>query len=161
LNVLPLKVPALHDRRADIPHLVLFFLGRFSKRCGKQIEGVSQETMELLMRYPWPGNIRELQNVMERGVALCQERILHLGSDLLPVERSHQVSASINPIGEGEPEFVSLVEVEKRHIQSVLKATGGVIEGPKGAARILDLHPNTLRSRMKKFGVGRLDHELS
>lgn len=161
LNVLPLKVPALRDRRADIPHLVLFFLGRFSKRCGKQIDGVSQETMELLMHYSWPGNIRELQNVMERGVALCQERILHLGSDLLPVERSHKISAAINPIGEGEPEFVSLVEVERRHIQSVLKATGGVIEGPKGAAKILDLHPNTLRSRMKKFGVARLDHELS
>lgn len=162
LNVLPLSVPPLRDRRSDIPHLVLFFLGRFSKRCGKQIEGVSHETMDLLMRYPWPGNIRELQNVMERGVALCQETVLQLGSDLLPVERYHLVAAPEGPSSsKAESEFVSLVEVEKRHILSVLKATGGVIEGPKGAAKILDLHPNTLRSRMKKFGVGRLDHELS
>jgi PAS domain S-box-containing protein len=160
LNVLPLSVPPLRERCSDIPQLVLFFLGRYSKRCGKQIDGLSRETMDLLTRYPWPGNIRELQNVMERGVALCQGSVLHLGSDLLPVERAHEPAVVTSDQADGEG-FLSLIEVEKRHILAVLKATGGVIEGPKGAAKILDLHPNTLRSRMKKFGVSRLAHEVS
>src|SRR5581483_10868128 len=72
LNVLPLRVPSMRERRTDVPALVLFFLARFSKKCGKEIQGVSQQTMDLLLQYPWPGNIRELQNVIERGVALCQ-----------------------------------------------------------------------------------------
>ena len=161
LNVLPLSVPPLRERRSDIPQLVLFFLGRYSKRCGKEIDGVSRETMDLLMSYAWPGNIRELQNVMERGVALCQGTVLHLGPDLLPIERAKATSVPDSDTNGDGAEFPTLVEVEKRHILAVLKATGGVIEGPKGAAKILELHPNTLRSRMKKFGVSRLAHEVS
>jgi formate hydrogenlyase transcriptional activator len=160
LNVLPLSVPPLRDRRSDIPQLVLFFLGRFSKKCGKQIEGVSQETMDLLLRYPWPGNIRELQNVIERGVALCQGKLLHLGADLLPAEgpaAAHAVPDATLP-GNG---LLSLEDVEKQHILVVLRQTQGVIDGPKGAARILGLHPNTLRSRMKKIGISRPQHEIS
>jgi PAS domain S-box-containing protein len=160
LNVLPLTVPPLRDRRSDIPHLVLFFLGRFSKKCGKQIEGASKETMDLLLRYPWPGNIRELQNVIERGVALCAGRVLHLGPDLLPVEGQQSSSAGPGQADNGESNLLSLEEVEKRHISSVLKQTQGIIDGPKGAAKILGLHPNTLRSRMKKIGVSR-PHEMS
>lgn len=161
LNVLPLNVPPLRERRSDIPQLVLFFLARYSKRCGKQIDGVSRETMNLLMSYPWPGNIRELQNVMERGVALCQRTVLQLGTDLLPIEGAQATSVLDSDAPGDEAEFPTLVEVEKRHILAVLKATSGVIEGPNGAAKILDLHPNTLRSRMKKFGVSRLAHEVS
>ena len=164
LNVLPLTVPPLRDRRSDIPHLVLFFLSRFSKKCGKPIEGASKETMDLLLRYPWPGNIRELQNVIERGVALCPGKVLHLGPDLLPLEGPQSSSTDTkDDIGraDGENGLTSLEEVEKRHILSVLKQTQGVIDGPKGAAKILGLHPNTLRSRMKKIKISRPSHEIS
>jgi formate hydrogenlyase transcriptional activator len=161
LNVLPLVVPPLRERRSDIPHLVLFFLARFSKKCGKQIEGASKETMELLLRYPWPGNIRELQNVIERGVALCSGTALHLGPDLLPMEGQQSSGGRPSLEDSGETNLLSLEEVEKRHIVSVLKQTQGIIDGPKGAAGILGLHPNTLRSRMKKIGVSRPPHEIS
>ncbi|MCU1297485.1 MAG: fhlA [Acidobacteriaceae bacterium] len=107
--------------------------------------------MDLLLDYPWPGNIRELQNVVERGVALCQGQVLQLGSDLLPLERSHldfQKSAygsvTKGRAAQGDFDLLSLEEVERRHIVTVLQKTGGVIDGEKGAAKILDLHPNTL-----------------
>jgi formate hydrogenlyase transcriptional activator len=167
LNVLPLTVPPLRERRSDIPALVLFFLARFSKNCGKEIQGVSQNSMELLMRYQWPGNIRELQNVIERGVALCQGQVLQLGPDLLPIERPHLESLDAVTVSKGAADIsagfglVALEEVEKRHILTVLQKTDGVIDGPKGAARILDLHPNTLRSRMKKLGITRSADESS
>ena len=166
LNVLPLTIPPLRDRRSDVPALVLFFLARFSKKCGKEIQGVSQQTMELLLRYPWPGNIRELQNVIERGVALCQGQVLQLGPDLLPLERPHVESAemTVGPIDEknnGDFGSISLEEVERRHILTILQKTDGIIDGPKGAAKILDLHPNTLRSRMKKLGITRSAREIS
>ncbi|HEX7286130.1 MAG TPA: sigma 54-interacting transcriptional regulator [Candidatus Angelobacter sp.] len=161
LNVLPLHVPALRERREDIPHLALFFLDRYCKKAGKQMEGVSQETMELLQRYSWPGNIRELQNVMERGVALAQGSILHLGPDLLPVEGASATSSTLAQRDEldkdnGTASRLPLEEIEKLHIVSILRDTKGVIEGPNGAAGILGLHPNTLRSRMKKLGISRI-----
>jgi formate hydrogenlyase transcriptional activator len=164
LNVLPLTVPPLRDRRSDIAALVLFFLGRYSKSCGKEIQGVSQHTMELLMRYPWPGNIRELQNVIERGVALSRGEVLQLGPDLLPIERPMVEAlepAAFQQAPDSAADFglVTLDEVEKRHILTVLLKTDGVIDGPKGAAKVLDLHPNTLRSRMKKLGITRSAHE--
>jgi formate hydrogenlyase transcriptional activator len=120
------------------------------------------------LRYPWPGNIRELQNVMERGVALCQGPVLQLGADLLPVERPHVESQepARNAANQGiginadlAPD--SLEEVERRHIVTVLQKVDGVIDGPRGAAKILDLHPNTLRSRMKKLGITRTAYETS
>jgi transcriptional regulator with GAF, ATPase, and Fis domain len=165
LNVLPLKVPVLRDRRSDIPALVLFFLARFSKRCGKEIQGVSQNTMDLLMRYPWPGNIRELQNVIERGVALSQGHVLQLGPDLLPLERPQvEVVGELSPSSDTKQTvtdfgLVAMEEVERQHVLTVLQKTDGVIDGPKGAAKILNLHPNTLRSRMKKLGITRSAHE--
>jgi formate hydrogenlyase transcriptional activator len=160
LNVLPLTVPPLRDRCSDIPTLVQFFLQRFAKKCGKDIRGVSQQTMSHLIRYPWPGNIRELQNVIERGVALSQSSLLHLGPDLLPIE-GPRVEAGNSADGEfiigsassGEIGLSPLKEFERRHILVALNKTGGVIHGPKGAARILALNPNTLRSRIKKLGI--------
>jgi formate hydrogenlyase transcriptional activator len=174
LNVLPLTVPSLRERRTDVPALVLFFLARFSKKCGKEIHGVSQQTMDLLLRYPWPGNIRELQNVIERGVALCQGHVLQLGPDLLPLERplppelpeedsqkSAPVAGKTDNRSNGDFSLASLEEVERRHIVTVLQKTDGVIDGQRGAAKILDLHPNTLRSRMKKLGITRMSRETS
>jgi PAS domain S-box-containing protein len=156
LNVLPITLPPLRERRTDIPLLASFFVERFSRQFGKQITGMSQETMDLLSRYSWPGNIRELQNVIERAVVLCPGTVLRLGKDLLPVTaelREEEVVASAN-LTETESSH-SLENVERVHIIQVLLETRGVIEGPRGAAKILNLHPNTLRSRMKKLGIER------
>ena len=156
LNVLPITLPPLRERRSDISLLASFFCERFSRQLGKPITGISQETMDTLSGYSWPGNIRELQNVMERAVVLCPGTILRLGKDLLPVTVTDREEAAIQQSmpAEAVPAH-SLESVERAHILQVLQDTHGVIEGPRGAARILNLHPNTLRSRMKKLGIAR------
>jgi formate hydrogenlyase transcriptional activator len=173
LNVLPLNVPALHERRGDIPQLVAFFLVRFSRKFGKKIESVTQETMDRLVAYSWPGNVRELQNVIERAFVLSRGSVLSLGPDLLPstsagskappvIDASAILSGGTDsPAGTGANGPTDLDEVEKRHILSVLNQTSWVIEGPNGAAKLLGLHPNTLRSRLKKLGIRRPAHEIS
>jgi formate hydrogenlyase transcriptional activator len=181
LSVFPVEVPPLRDRRSDIPQLVTFYLARFAKRFGKQASSVSPETMGRLVSYAWPGNIRELQNIIERAVVLCEGPILELDRDLAPVTgaagQAHEPETpppSAGPVvphgragqAAGHSELsglVTLEEVERRHILAVLERTGGVIHGPRGAARILDLHPNTLRSRMEKLGIAvtRARHDAS
>ena len=176
LNVIPLNVPPLRQRRSDIPQLVLFFLGRSCQKLGKKIEAVSKDTLEYLMRYDWPGNIRELQNIIERGVVLANRPVLTLDKDLLPVAEHKAALAGSEPIpepaaGMADSETLSgqptkevarpprpLEEVERDHIAAALEHTKGVIDGPKGAAKILELHPSTLRARMKKLGIERLRH---
>jgi formate hydrogenlyase transcriptional activator len=158
LNVLPIVLPPLRQRRSDIPLLTSFFVERCSRQLGKQIMGVAQDTMEVLSHYDWPGNIRELQNVIERAVVLSRGSILRLGRDLLPVSAEAPVDGETVATFSGQSsngESHSLELVEKRHILEVLTQTKWVIEGANGAARILDLHPNTLRSRMKKLGLDR------
>ena len=158
LNVVPLNVPPLRERTSDIPLLVAYFLSNFAKKFGRKIEGVTRETMELLIRYEWPGNIRELQNVMERAVVLTAGPLLALDEDLLP-KAERAPSGDMPPPATG---FQTLQDTERHHIEAVLAETHGVVEGPSGAARILGLHPNTLRSRMKKLGIGRqMRHEIS
>jgi PAS domain S-box-containing protein len=163
LNVLPLTLPALRQRRSDIPLLTAFFVERFARQFGKHITGISQDTVDLLSRYEWPGNIRELQNVIERAVVLTEGSVLKLGSDMLPTVAG--VSDRIAAVGVGAiteaGELFTLEEVEKRHIRSVLEKTSWTIEGDRGAAKILDLHPNTLRSRMKKLGIERSNSNLA
>ena len=155
LNVLPMTLPPLRQRRSDIPLLTHFFVDRFSRQFGKRITGVSQDTMQVLSEYSWPGNIRELQNVIERAVVLCPGTVLKLGGDLLPVTGSqYELEEEVVP-GKGASSSSSLEAIEKNHILQVLTQTRGVIEGPRGAAKILNLHPNTLRSRMKKLGIER------
>jgi PAS domain S-box-containing protein len=187
LNVLPLTVPALRERQGDVPLLVAFFVQRFAKKFAKSVKQVSEETLRRLANYPWPGNIRELQNVIERAVVLSQGNTLHLAPDFGPVpasltarsgkipsasglglreanelsqtgdpsapleERSLKESTVLSPQSKGE----SLIEVERRHIESVLAQTNWLIEGERGAARILNLSPSTLRSRMQKLGISR------
>jgi PAS domain S-box-containing protein len=161
LNVLPIVLPPLRQRRSDIPLLTTFFVERFARQFGKQITGIAQDTMDLLSRYDWPGNIRELQNVVERAVVLSRGPVLKLGADLLPAANAAMAStdevADLNPLfsHDATSDSSSLEQVERRHIQSVLQKTDWVIEGDRGAAKILDLHPNTLRSRMKKLGIER------
>jgi PAS domain S-box-containing protein len=158
LNVLPIAVPPLRERQADIPLLTTFFVERFARQFGKEITGVSQDTMDILSRYDWPGNIRELQNVIERAVVLSRTPVLRLGTDLLP---SRNVPAADEAQKFGTASLLddsvdsTLEQVEKRHIVRVLEQTSWVIEGNRGAAKVLDLHPNTLRSRMKKLGIER------
>jgi formate hydrogenlyase transcriptional activator len=161
LNVFPIELPPLRERRSDIPQLVAFCVSRFSKRLGKKIDGVSRESMEKLMNYPWPGNIRELQNVIERAVILSVDPTLRLDRDLMPVAASRK-GMETPETDAPEPwqedlkspnPLPTLDEVDRNHILAALQHAGGVVDGPKGAARILNLHPNTLRHRMGKLGI--------
>jgi formate hydrogenlyase transcriptional activator len=165
LNVVPLTVPPLRERPSDIPMLVAYFLSRFSNKFGRKIDGVTRDTMNRLVRYQWPGNIRELQNIVERAVVMASGPLISLEADVLPATATGftPLTATMAAAPESAPETLSRDEAERRHIEAVLARTNGVIEGPSGAATILGLHPNTLRSRMKKLGVRRPSaaHEMS
>jgi transcriptional regulator with GAF, ATPase, and Fis domain len=152
LNVFPVSLPPLRDRRDDIPILVRFFVNKFAARLGKRIESIGADTLELLAAYPWPGNIRELENVLERAVILADGPELEIDPEVLPV--TPDVAGSGTPA----PGDRSLLAVERDHILSVLRQADWVIEGPNGAARLLAMHPNTLRSRLKKLGISRPTH---
>ena len=172
LNVIPIELPPLRERASDIPQLVMFFLGRFASKFGKRIDSVDRETMDLLMEYAWPGNIRELQNLIERAVVLSKGPVLYLDPGFFPgtAGSRHAVDAT-KPSAEdgarkdrgpatGPPALVSeppstLEEIDRRHVLTMLDRCGGVIEGPKGAAKRLGLHPSTLRSRIAKLGINR------
>ena len=143
LNVFPLEVPALRERREDIPLLVNFFLSRFGKNLGKEIRGVSQKSMESLTKYAWPGNIRELQNVIERAVVLAKGPIVQIDDSMLRADETVEDSSFIE----------TLENVERQHIIRALTETRWVIHGKKGAAEILGINPSTLRSRMDKLGI--------
>jgi transcriptional regulator with GAF, ATPase, and Fis domain len=143
LHVFPLRVPPLRERKEDIPLLVQYFLQKLSKKLGKPFGGTSRETMESLMEYSWPGNIRELENVMERAAVLATGPTVSIDGSL-----SRQVAAGQQSAG-----LSTLQELEQAHILRVLEHTHWVIQGQKGAAAILGLHPNTLRSRMQKLGI--------
>ena len=153
LNVFPIAVPPLRERTSDIRLLVGFFSTALARRIGKPIQGFSARSMDRLTRYSWPGNVRELQNVVERAAILAQGPVLELeGTILGDVEGAFETSAkaerSATVIG---PE--SLDDVQRLHIINVLNSTSGVVEGARGAATILGMNPNTLRSRMKKLGI--------
>jgi formate hydrogenlyase transcriptional activator len=168
LNVFPIDVPSLRERRSDIPQLAMFFLTRFSKKLGKDIQGIAQETLDRLTGYAWPGNVRELQNVIERAVILSRSSVLELDPDLIPAltgadsagtaEKSLETAL---PPGPASPPNSTLEDVERAHIVAVLNQTGGVVEGPRGAAKILGLHPNTLRHRIQKLGLKRSGYHAS
>jgi predicted ATPase/tRNA A-37 threonylcarbamoyl transferase component Bud32 len=178
LNVFPLSVPSLSERQLDIPQLVMFFMSHFSKKFGKKIESISQESMQLLTSYSWPGNVRELQNIIERAVVLSQGSTLTLARNLFPsLESGNRLTLS-KSVGTTQPTTrrqsdhnvadqnpdqppFTLEQIERRHILDVLEQTRWVIDGPNGAAKLLSLHPNTLRSRMKKLGIQRPRHEMS
>jgi formate hydrogenlyase transcriptional activator len=125
--------------------------------------------MEKLMHYPWPGNIRELQNVIERAVILSVEPTLRLDRDLMPAAASTKGTETAGtdtreqrPVDLQSPDLLlTLDEVDRNHILTALQHTGGVVDGPKGAARILNLHPNTLRHRMGKLGIKGSRHRPS
>ena len=167
LNVFPVKVPPLRERGSDVRELALFFVTSFARKFGKRIESVSEETLKRLSDYAWPGNIRELQNIIERAVILCSGSVFRLDQDLVPAVNTAETMKSqclpTLPAVKADPSTppITLEEAERQHILSVLEHAKGVIDGPNGAAKILDMHPNTLRSRMKKLGVQRRSsHEM-
>jgi len=143
LNVFPLLLPPLRERTEDIPRLVRHFTQRFARR----IETIPSATMEALARYPWPGNIRELQNVIERAVILSPGPALQV-----PVGDLQQaVAQALEPTGE----TVTLADAEKEHILAALHETGWVVSGPKGAAARLGMKRSSLQDKMKKLGISR------
>ncbi|MFO0915338.1 MAG: sigma 54-interacting transcriptional regulator [Pirellulales bacterium] len=155
LNVFPIRLPSLRERPEDIPLLANYFVTRFASRLGKPVDRIDPSTLDRLAAYPWPGNIRELENILERAVILNAGRVLEVSPDILPIPTSDLTTApDLKPP-------TAIQTVEREHILAVLAQTGWVIEGPRGAAQKLGLHPNTLRSRMKKLGLSRPAHETS
>jgi formate hydrogenlyase transcriptional activator len=163
LNVVPLEVPPLRERKSDIPQLAMFFLARFSAKFGKAIDSISREAMTRLVAYAWPGNVRELQNVIERAAVLAEGPVLELDDQL---RLASPVAAALPSEGPTPPPVEApgldrsglaraLDEVERGYIVAALSRSRWVIEGPRGAAQLLKLHPNTLRSRMEKLGIRR------
>jgi transcriptional regulator with GAF, ATPase, and Fis domain len=133
---------------------VHFLVGKFMARIGKRIESVGQRTMEQLLEYRWPGNIRELENVLERAVILETDSVLEVEPGILSATGTLSATGAV-PSTETR---ASLEAVDRDHISAVLNETNWVIDGPQGAAKILGLHPNTLRHRMKKLGIDRASH---
>jgi PAS domain S-box-containing protein len=141
LNVFPITVPPLRQRKDDIPLLVQAFIERFARKLGKQITSIQKETMKTLKDYPWPGNVRELQSAIERAVILCSGPVLQVADKL--ENSSPRRSSAVR----------TLEEAERNQIVQILSETRWRIEGKDGAAAILGLHPSTLRARMHKLGI--------
>ncbi len=146
LNVFPITIPPLRQRKDDIALLVTHFVAKFNKKTGRTIESVSQDTMALFQEYHWPGNIRELESVVERAVIISQGSALQV-LDRFEISRKPEQTAS--------REVKSIAELEHDHIVLVLRKTSGRIEGGNGAAAILGLNPSTLRARMHKLEITR------
>jgi formate hydrogenlyase transcriptional activator len=147
LNVFPISVPPLRERRDDIPSLVKHFIDKFSRRMRRRIDVVPMETMSALMAYDWPGNIRELQNLIERAVILADDGVLPNplpapGTQLLPV----------TPPSSG----TTLKDSERTLILNTLESAGWKVGGPHGAAAKLGLHRTTLINKMKRLGISRI-----
>lgn len=146
LSVFPIFVPSLKQRKEDIPMLADHILKKLNVRLGKQFSGVSPSSLEQLMEYDWPGNIRELQNILERAAIVGTPPTLEITS-IFANRRREAIRPDIS--------IQTLRDAEKQHIERALKAANGLVAGKKGAASLLDLPPSTLRSKMKKLGIDR------
>ena len=141
LNVFPISVAPLRERPEDIPLLVWAFVRQYEKKMGKRIDHIPRKTMEDLQHYPWPGNARELRNVVEHAMIVCSGKTLTVRA---PRMTSPEISSNL-----------SLEDVERRHILGVLQKSGWRLTGPGGAAGVLGLKRTTLQSKMKKLGIKR------
>jgi transcriptional regulator with GAF, ATPase, and Fis domain len=158
LNVFPVLIPPLRERRDDIRQLVLHFVEVFSRRIGKRIEHIPQTTMDAFSAYHWPGNVRELQNLVERAVIRSDHGVLPN-----PLSTSQAAPSSLLKLrAHVLPESTeSLKGIQRQHILRILERTGWVISGPNGAGAILNVHPNTLRSLMNRLGIRRMTGAVS
>src|SRR6266478_1204981 len=147
LNVFPIEIPSLRERREDIPLLVEYFIDRYARKAAKNIKRVNKKTLELLQSYPWPGNIRELQNVIERSVILCETEIFSIDESWLPKQPS-----LTEPKNQMELPGRLLAQ-EKEMIEAALKESRGRIFGPKGAAAKLGIPRSTLESKIRSLKI--------
>ncbi|MDH3267533.1 MAG: sigma 54-interacting transcriptional regulator [Ignavibacteria bacterium] len=142
INVFPIKIPPLRERKEDIPILVKHFLKKYSTKAGKKVEIITQDVMEKLCRYSWPGNIRELENIIERAVITSTGNKLILGEWLAKGEFNKSSS-----------QILPLEEMERRYILEILEMTDWKVSGDNGAAKMMDINAQTLVSKMKKLGI--------
>jgi len=143
LNVFPITVPPLRQRKEDIPLMVEAFVERYARKLGKRITSIPKETMQALQDYPWPGNVRELESIVERSIILCPGPGFQLADNLRPSSPPALIAGG------------TVKEMERKLIIKALSDTEWRIEGKHGAATILGLHPSTLRARMHKLGIRR------
>lgn len=167
LNVFPIEVPPLSERREDIPLLVEAFISQLNRRMGKEVESIHPNALQYLRDRPWPGNVRELQHVIERAMILCDgPRLVIEPSDPASVHRPPSAPPTpalhTTPAVSAAPRapVSTMKDMEREHITGALQQAGGVIDGPRGAAVLLGLKPSTLRSRMKRLGINRRPFEV-
>jgi formate hydrogenlyase transcriptional activator len=148
LNVFPIQVPPLRERMDDIPLLITYLVERYAKKAGKKIRNIQEKTLELFQAYDWPGNIRELQNVIQRAIVLCESETFSVDETWLKREK-HRLSGSVVPLG------ATLAEHEKDIIEAALADCGGQVAGPTGAAAKLGLPRQTLESKIMALGINK------
>jgi formate hydrogenlyase transcriptional activator len=144
LNVFPLEIPPLRERTEDIPVLVEYFIDRYASKAGKKIRSVSKKTLDLLQSYDWPGNIRELQNVIERSVIVCETENLSVDESWLSREPAATQHLSEPPVTD-----------EKQNIEAALAKTRGRVSGPSGAAVMLRVPASTLESKIRSLKINK------
>ena len=148
LNVFPIEIPTLSERKQDIPMLVEYFIDRYARKAGKKIRTIDKSTLELLQSYPWPGNIRELQNVIERSVIVCETETFSVDPSWLSVESS-QARPTSQPPAKASP------AQERQKIEAALAQTEGRVSGPSGAATILGMPASTLESKIRSLKINK------
>jgi formate hydrogenlyase transcriptional activator len=152
LNVFPVKLPPLRDRAEDIPLLAQFFVQKYASKVGRQVNAIEGKAIDRLLRYDWPGNIRELENIVQHALILSSTPVLSIGENVLPVTTQAAGRAPpTRPVGGA----IDLDSIQREHILTTLRQTDWVVEGNLGAAVKLGMKPATLRYRMKKFGISR------
>ena len=155
LGVFPIQVPALRERHGDIPLLVEHFMNVLSRKLGRELAGVEPATMQKLEAHSWPGNVRELRNTIERAILLSRGRQLTVEWSLGDGASERRPARTELPVADAP---VALADVEREHIIGVLRRTRGIVEGPSGAAQLLNMRPSTARYRMKKLGIRKSDY---
>ena len=153
LNVFPIEIPPLRERKEDIPMLVEYFIDRYARKAGKKIRTIEKCTLELLQSYAWPGNIRELQNVIERSVIVCETDVFSVDQSWLRREPSHA-----RP---GQPPGTRRASKEKEAIETALAEAGGRVSGPSGAAAMLGIPASTLESKIRSLKINKFRFRTS
>lgn len=148
LNMFPIEMPPLRERTEDIPLLVEYFIDRYASKMGKKIRGITLQTLELLASYPWPGNIRELQNVIERSLIVCE-------TEHFSVDESWLARESVPTQPASQPLSKTLATHEKDMIEAALAESGGRVSGPSGAAAKLGFPPSTLDSKIRALKINK------